>query len=131
MRFLRFSTRTRADSGVFVGALHVAHDLKEENRLLPTEIAWVEEALAWFRENLPVPSRFAMKPHGVAVAVCWFKDTAREHIRHARGLAALLEEHGVRVDRLESRRPGYVVYEDPFQVAAIPFGRTLRREATR
>jgi hypothetical protein len=33
----------------------------------------------------------------------------------------LLERHGVRTEVLRTDRPGYVVYEDEYQVAAIPF----------
>jgi hypothetical protein len=36
----------------------------------------------------------------------------------------LLDAYGIGVDMITSRRPGYIVYEDAFQVAAYPFGET-------
>ena len=39
-------------------------------------------------------------------------------------LVAILNTHGVHTEMLRTEKPGYVVYEDPFQVAAEPFGET-------
>jgi hypothetical protein len=36
-------------------------------------------------------------------------------------LVAVLENHGVPVHILKTTRPGYVVYEDEFQVVSEPF----------
>ncbi len=33
----------------------------------------------------------------------------------------MLESHGVPVRRLWTRHPGYIVYEDAFQVVTVPF----------
>jgi hypothetical protein len=38
-----------------------------------------------------------------------------------RELAALLETSGVHTRMITTRRPGYIVYEDSHQVAAVPF----------
>jgi hypothetical protein len=51
----------------------------------------------------------------------WFKDSAPEHIRKMREMSALLEHHDIRVRMIKTTRPGYVVYEDEFQVVAVPF----------
>jgi hypothetical protein len=39
----------------------------------------------------------------------------------ARELAAILEAHDIRTEMLTTDRPGYVVYEDDYQVVAEPF----------
>ena len=70
------------------------------------------------------PTR-ASRPHAKKVALSWFKDIAADHIRNMRGLAQILEAHGIAVEMLQSDRPGYVVYEDRFQVAAEPFHETM------
>ena len=36
----------------------------------------------------------------------------------------LLDAYGVTVDMITSRRPGYTVYEDEYQIAAYPFDET-------
>jgi hypothetical protein len=55
------------------------------------------------------------------MALSWFKDTAREHVAKVRTIVALLEARGVTVLTVATERPGYVVYEDDFQVIAEPF----------
>jgi hypothetical protein len=40
-------------------------------------------------------------------------------------LKHILESHGIVVDVIKTNRPGYVVYEDDFQVAAEPFSETV------
>jgi hypothetical protein len=54
-------------------------------------------------------------------AISWFKDSAKEHIARARSLARILENHGVSVTTIKTRRVGYVVYEDEYQITAEPF----------
>jgi hypothetical protein len=41
-------------------------------------------------------------------------------------MVALLELHGIRTKMLRTRRVGYVVYEDEFQVCAEPFRAEIR-----
>ena len=41
-----------------------------------------------------------------------------------RDFQRLLEAYGTAVKVIKTRRPGYVVYEDEFQVAAYPFSDT-------
>ncbi len=36
-------------------------------------------------------------------------------------MIAVLENNGVHVRTIKTVRPGYVVYEDEFQVVAVPF----------
>jgi hypothetical protein len=59
-------------------------------------------------------TRGARRPHACGKAVCWFKGSAGEHLAGVRELLPLLERHG-------AARPGYVAYEDAYQVAAVPF----------
>ncbi|MFY0581380.1 hypothetical protein ACN28S_50420 [Cystobacter fuscus] len=40
------------------------------------------------------------------------------------GLARVLEAHGLQVDVIEERWPGYIVHEDESQVVADPFQET-------
>jgi hypothetical protein len=43
-----------------------------------------------------------------------------------RELVALLEHKSLAVEELRTERPGYLVYEDEYQVAAMPFeGETI------
>jgi hypothetical protein len=46
---------------------------------------------------------------------------ATQHIAQPRELAALLEANDICTEMLATDRPGYIVYEDEFQVLAEPF----------
>ena len=122
--YVRFvATRQHPDTGVQMGIF-------QTNELLPPygQLAdWDEARLAalkeWFNTNLERPERVARsrRPNGHHAAISWFKNTAVEHIARARELAALLEEYGVPTRMLTTDRPGYVVYEDEYQIVAEPF----------
>lgn len=92
------------------------------------DAAYLEELYAWFKANLPVPTRFALssRPHAKAQALSWFRDTATQHIRQMREYQRMLEEAGLNVRVLQTERPGYVVFEDDYQVVAYPFADTPR-----
>jgi hypothetical protein len=83
----------------------------------------LERILGWFDRQLPIPNRFSrsIRRGSSPKAICWFKDGAARYIRRVRELAALLERHGVWIEMLRTQRPGYLVYEDEYQVAAVPF----------
>jgi len=85
----------------------------------------------WFNCYLARPSRFtAARPpyhRKQAKAICWFKDTAHEHIAHAWSFAVILENHDVPVRLLKTKRVGYVVYEDLYQIVAEAFSDSYRR----
>ena len=42
-----------------------------------------------------------------------------------RVLVQILVAHGIVVEVLRTERPGYIVYEDAYQVAAEPFKETI------
>lgn len=42
-----------------------------------------------------------------------------------REIAAILEAHGVITEMIRTERPGYIVYQDEYQIVAEPFMDTL------
>ena len=124
MGFLRFVIpRNDRDSGRRQGLFQALSDLEQRGDLMPEERRAYEDTLDWFRKHLRKPRSFtrSSKPHARRVALSWFKDTATEHIRRMRVLAGILHTHGIQTEMLTTERPGYVVYEDDYQVAAEPF----------
>jgi glutathionylspermidine synthase len=125
--FVRFVIhKNDEDSGRRQGLFQALSDLEYEDVLLPHEQAQYDEIYEWFRKRLKKPRSLtrSSKPHAKKVALSWFKDTAVEHIAKMHALAQILQAHGVIVHTLRTERPGYVVYEDAFQVAAEPFKET-------
>lgn len=71
---------------------------------------------AWFGKNLekPVSSGRPALRRGV----CWFKSSATAHISRIEEMAAILERNGVSVRKVSTHKPGFVIYEDEWQLVA-------------
>lgn len=121
--FVRFVAPLQNEHRHLTGVFQVGFDLRSAGRLADYEEAWLDDAMDWFNRRLPVPLRLSRsrRPGAYEKALCWFKEDAKEHIGKARELTALLEQHGVPTRMIRTTRPGYVVYEDRYQVAAVPF----------
>lgn len=122
--FLRYVVPSRDEnshrlSGVF-GAAYRLHDRGHLGGDVEKAFA---DLFRWFNSHLPVPDRLSRSRRRGACpkAICWFKEDAAEPLLKVRELAALLDWHGIRTRELRTGRPGYVVYEDAFQIAAVPF----------
>jgi len=89
--------------------------------------AEVIDAILWFRSHLRKPRRLnrSRRPHAKNKAICWFKPSAVEHIAKAREIVRVLQDHGVHVRMIKTDNPGYIVYQDDYQIAAEPFADTL------
>jgi hypothetical protein len=81
----------------------------------------------WFETHLKVPRRFSRsrRPGAASKAISWFKSTATEHVSRMQAICRILEEHGIKTEMITTGRPGYIVFEDEFQVAAEPFVETM------
>lgn len=110
-------------SGVALGIFQAMYRLWRAERLNRAEQAWWDDVRAWFNVRLERPARLMRSQRRGAepCAISWFKPSARQHIRRAFEIVALLSEHHVHARMVRSRKPGYVVYEDDFQITAEPF----------
>ncbi len=102
--------------GIFQAAGEVDWGIGPRSRT-EEEADEVRGHLRWFAANLPAPPRRRMQDP----AVCWFKPEARGMIARSFDLASLLAGHGYGIGLVRTTRPGAIVYEDPLQVAAVPF----------
>ena len=109
-----------------LGVFHAIKYLREDSKLTSYEEKLMDEVIQWFSDNLKKPDRLskATRKNPADKAISWFKDTAREHINKIREVITVLEEHGIKVETIKTERPGYIVYEDVFQVSAEPFKET-------
>jgi hypothetical protein len=124
--YVRFETPYHCDAscqglGIFRAAavVEVRAELPEWRR------EWLSDRFAWFRTHLPVPryggidrrAIFWFHPHASIVSEMWH-------------LVAILREEGVPIALRRTNMPGRIVYQDEFQIAAIPYGhgRRPRRE---
>lgn len=134
VRYVRFTNLSHItpDEGI-PGVFRAAHLLQGQGALAEHEQVWLAESDAWFAEHLRAPTQLSLRGgyRQPKTALCWFKDTANEHLHRIRALVALLQEHGVAVEEQISAKPGYIVYEDEHQVAAVPFGVARRKDNKR
>jgi hypothetical protein len=124
--FLRFVIgELHSESHQELGLFHAAGELRDSGALSQAEGSFLQEVRDWFSDHLKKPRRFtSAKPPYYRKrqnGISWFKDSAQEHIGKMREMAALLEHHDIPVRMIKTIRPGYVVYEDEFQIVAVPF----------
>ena len=126
--YVRFITPWPVRRGVDAGLFRPAYSASRSSAVAePLRVA-IRHELDWFESYLPVPSweRFRVRSRKVwrPDGICWFVDEAREAIARAFGLAALLRECGCEVVKVATRRPGQILYRDPWQIVAKPEGAT-------
>src|SRR5262245_6426235 len=124
-KFIRFTTRTPTEHGsVLAGIFAAVGELRRSETLEPIDSLELDEVERWFERRLREPSRFSLR-HRIReprVGVCWFRDTARKHLARAYELIEVLSRYGIHVDRVETTRPGVVIWEDEHQIVAVPYG---------
>ena len=122
--FVRFvSTIPDDQTGRPVGIFQAAYRLRDARDTPLYYEAIIREHLNWFSGNLQAPSRFSRARNTKAspIALCWFKPSVTMCIDRARELAYIVNELAFPVTTVTSNRPGMIVYEDDFQIAALPF----------
>jgi len=125
--YLRFVVADRdPDSGRRTGLFQALDGLRRRGVLDPVSDGEYEVVRQWFNAHLARPERLSpsRRHHGKPQAISWFKSAAAAHIGKMREFEQLLERHGIAVEVIRTERPGYILYEDEFQVAAYPFADT-------
>jgi hypothetical protein len=125
--FIRFVVhKLDPDSGRRQGIFQAAAVLRDSDQLSASDISALDDLAEWFSKNLEKPTHLdiSTRPHGKAQAISWFKSSATQHIGKMREFQLILEHYDIAVDVLKTKRPGYVVYDDKFQIAAYPFSDT-------
>ncbi len=116
------------DSQEAAGLFMAAQSLEDSGRLVGEDHEKLRGLDRWFDKNLKSPARLrrSRKPHRQNKAISWFRETATTHLVHAEAMMSLLVRYGLSFRAVHTNRPGYVVYEDNFQVVAEPFADTDR-----
>jgi len=109
-----------------MGLFQALADLRRYGHLDEQRDQEYEAIRQWFNDNLERPERLSpsKRHNGKAQAISWFKNTAVSHIAKMREFEQLLARFDVGVELLRTGRPGYIPYEDEYQVAAYPFSDT-------
>ncbi|HEX5433290.1 MAG TPA: hypothetical protein VFY05_03555 [Candidatus Angelobacter sp.] len=79
----------------------------------------LNEPRMWFSDNLEKPTSFGRD--ALRRGISWFKTHSAEHIARIWEMVQILERNGIYVKKIRTDRPGYLVYEDGWQIVAEPF----------
>jgi hypothetical protein len=115
------------DSNVERGIFQAAYLAIEWNEVAANDVRELTKLLTWFDGNLSKPSAFGRD--ALRRGICWFKTEANEHISKVWKIVEILERNGIYVQKIRTDRPGYIIYEDEWQLVAEPFRKgTLRNK---
>lgn len=112
-----FQAVAQAEQGIFRAAAQAL----EWRTITGADADELNDLRAWFSENLAKPSSFGRDKF--RLGICWFKTDAAEHISRIWEMVRVLERNGVYVKKIRTDKPGYVIYEDEWQLVAEPFGK--------
>ena len=125
-RFVRLHVTYRGVLGVEVGIFVAVDHLRRADRLSTDDERRYFDIDDWFRTGLPNPTFYA--DGNTVGAVTWFKTAATaDMLERLEPLCDILDRHAVAWLRTDTDDPGEIIYEDEFQVGAIP---RLRLEPT-
>ena len=115
------------DSGRKMGLFMAMQLLRDNNELYDYEELLVKELYHWFDLYLDAPPVQASESnyYSTPMAISWFKSSAVKHISKMREFGHILEGHNIYVTELKTERPGKILYEDNYQIAAVPFKDTF------
>jgi hypothetical protein len=128
--YLRFELlRANENSGVPNGIFGALYEAIFEGEIELHLREPLEGLYTWFKKNLKKPSRFNRSSSKAyhrrnTRGVSWIKCAAFEHIAKLRETAIYLRELGYVVNERITDQPGYIVYEDHYQIVAEPFRNT-------
>jgi hypothetical protein len=118
--YIRFVVGSKdEDSNVEQGIFQAVARALEWQTIRDSDVEELNSLHAWFDKNLERPSSFGRGKH--PFGICWFKTDAAEHISRVWQIVLILERHGIYVKKIKTDKPGYLVYEDQWQVVAEPF----------
>jgi hypothetical protein len=126
--YVRFVVgRKDEDSHVEQGIFQAAALAIEWGTITGADADALNELREWFGDNLEKPTSFGRA--SLRRGICWFRTGSVEHISRIWEMVQILERNGIYVKKIRTDKPGYMVYEDEWQIVAEPFRKdTLRRK---
>ncbi len=128
--YIRFITQfinedREAETGIFQALRHIRDNSLTHN----DDVHKLKVLTGWFNVNLDKPTRFsnAGNKSPAAISLSWFKDIAKEHLLKINELIEILEKYDLIVERLTTKNPGYIVFQDEYQISAVPFKTDRKR----
>ena len=85
----------------------------------------LEEIRTWFSKYLDKPTKFnkSKSKNNENAAICWYKSNSKEHIKRMYDLIPIFENYDIVITVIKRENPGYIIYEDKYQIATLPLGK--------
>ncbi len=127
--YIRFIHDVSIESMHAKAGIFHASEILLENEFTPDAVRHeVQKIRQWFNDFLDRPNSFSRSKSKAqwkdTKGLSWFKPSAKDHIEKSYALKRILDSNGVPITVLRTKRLGYVVYEDEFQIVAEPFSDT-------
>jgi hypothetical protein len=122
--YLRFTTEfTNEYDEIHTGIFSALRFVREYAFTQDDDVFKLKELQKWFNNNLEAPDRFsnAKNNNPASISLSWFKDSAKNHIKKIYEIREVLYKYGIVIEAVTAKNPGYIIYEDDYQVSAIPF----------
>jgi hypothetical protein len=123
--FLRFvGSDIDERTGQPVGLIAIAYELRDRGALNAADETQLLAHLHWIQTEIPIPTRFARRRnsyHKETHGLSWVKSEAAAFVAHLHAIADIARRNDCIIELQRTERPGYVVYEDEWQVVAEPF----------
>lgn len=130
--YIRFITRfineyNETETGIFQALKFI----RDHSTTRDEDVRILKDLKDWFDANLEAPDKFsnASNKNPAAISLSWFKDSSKEHIKKIYEIGDILYKYSIVIEVITTRSPGYIVYEDNYQVSAVPF-KTDRKKVT-
>jgi len=105
------------------GIMRSAGRLRDSHQTTYDDEQALRGIIQWFNRNLAAPARLDR-----VAAIFWFKPQVvgeTELWAKLMELVRLLQKYRDNVEMVSTTRPGKIVYDDDFQIAAVPFNDTF------
>jgi len=124
--FLRFITKYEDDWGEeATGVFQALGYLIRSDQVFEYDRQRLKDIREWFNKKLDQPKRFNKHSNKKKsnVAISWYKDSAKQHLKNMYDLVPIFDIYGITIEIIKKENPGYIVFEDDFQVVTIPHGK--------
>jgi hypothetical protein len=121
--YIRFITEFKNEfDEIETGVFHAAAYLRRSHIIYDYDKKHLTEIRDWFNSNLDAPNRFskAKRKNAADVSLSWFKASAIDHLKKMYELKEIIEKYDLFITVLKRENPGYIVYQDEFQVSTVP-----------
>jgi hypothetical protein len=124
--YIRFIAEFKNDSGeTETGVFQAAGFLRESNKVYDYDKKYLLEIRDWFNYHLEKPSRFnkSKRKNAQNISLSWFKSTATAHLQKMYEMKQILDKYDIEVTVIKRKNPGYIIYEDDYQISSLPHGK--------